>query len=209
MRSIQLPREYYIPTGSTKVTDKHSDAVAYAYEREGSLGAVVFYGTQAKPVQHYTYRNAERRAAAVTAAFVARREAIERKAAYKAEAREKAQAARASVQVGDIYRTCWGYDQTNVEFFEVTEVRGAHAILREVASASDDDGHGTERCVPQSGAYLEPRYAGDDRGQPIRRLIQDGRIKIDDVRTAWPWGQRVAGVVVGAAASRTASGWGH
>ncbi len=38
---------------------------------------------------------------------------------------------------------------------------------------------------------------------------QDGRIKIDEARIAWPWGQRVAGVVVGAAASRTAAGWGH
>lgn len=114
-----------------------------------------------------------------------------------------------SAKVGDIYRTSWGYDQTNVEFFKVVEIRGKFAILREIACASRGDGFGSEKCVPQSGAFLEPRYKGDDQGLPIRRLIQDGRIRIDDVRTAWPWGERIAGVVVGDAANRTAAGWGH
>jgi hypothetical protein len=204
-----MPREFYIPKGATKIADKHSDAVAYIFERAGAPYAMVFFGKQAKPVQHLRYRTTERREQSVRQAFEGRRASIEARAKWKTEAREKAEVSRKATKVGDIFRTCWGYDQTNMEFFEVVEVRGAYAILREIGTVSDDNGHGTERCVPQSGAYLEPRYVGDDRGKPIRRLIQDGRIKIDDVRTAWPWGERVAGVVVGDAASRTAFGWGH
>ena len=206
---MKLPREFYIPKNSTKITDKLSDAVAYVYEGGGASYAAVFFGKQAKPVSHYRYRSPEKREEAVRRAFEGRRTAIATHAQWKAERTEKSAAARKSVQVGDVYRTCWGYDQTNVEFFEIIEVRGAYAVLREIASASEGGGPGGERCVPQSGAFLEPRYQGDDRGAAIRRLIQDGRIKIDDVRTAWPWGQRIAGVVVGQACHRTAAGWGH
>jgi hypothetical protein len=209
MTTTTMPREFYIPKNSTKVADKHSDAVAYVYERAGAPYAAVFVGKAAKPAQHYRHRDPAARERSVMAAFASYREGLAYKAKRRSEAAEKSAASRATVQVGDIYRTCWGYDQTNVEFFEVVEVKGAYAMLREVASANRDDGYGGEKCVPQSGAYLAPRFEGDDRGLPLRRLIQDGRIRIDGVRTGWPWGKRVAGVVVGEACDRTAAGWGH
>lgn len=203
---MHFPREFYIPKGSTKVADKQSDAVAYLHtNRNGQPCAACFAGKQAKPAQHYRYANDARREAGVRAFFESRRETLKRGEARRAERKAFAH----SCQVGDIYRTNWGYDQTNVEFFEVVEIRGKYAVLREIASASSDDGHGSEQCVAQSGEYLKPRYEGDDRGLPIRRLIQEGHIKIDDVRYAWPWGKRVAGVVVGETCHRTASGWGH
>jgi hypothetical protein len=124
---------------------------------------------------------------------------------------EKAKAFQHNVKVGDIFNTSWGYDQTNVEFFEVVDVRGKHAILRQIGAASVDDGSGCERTVAQSGAYLEPRHENDRLRKPLRRLIQDGHIKIDDVRTAHPWGQRdaITGTIIGRAMHQTAAGWGH
>jgi hypothetical protein len=201
----RFPREFYIPKGAVKVADKLSTAVAYLYTTaKGRLGCVAFAGKADKPAFHYTYRNELSRENAVRDYF----QNVRARETYRTESREKRKSFVHTAKVGDIYRTCWGYDQTNVEFFEVTEIKGKHAILREIQSAGVDNGYGTERCVPQSGAFLSPRYDGDDRGLPIRRLIQD-RIRIDNVRTASPWGQRVAGVVIGDAASRTASGWGH
>lgn len=208
MARFQLPREFYIPKHSIKIADKNSDAVAYVVTT-GKLQAAMFFGSQTKPAWNFIFRNVEAMEKRVREGFTARQEAKAHKATRSTERKQRNAEARAKVQVGDIYRTCWGYDQTNVEFFEVIEVRGAHAILREIASASHDNGHGSESCVAQSGAYLEPRFEGDKRGQPLRRLIQDGHIKIDDVRTGWPWGKRVAGVVVGESCSRTAFGWGH
>lgn len=200
-------REIYIPKGSVKFADKQSSAVVYLYQREssGKLGAVGFHGNAQKPDWQYTFRDAAQREAYCGKHFEAIR------------AREKARGDRArervafkhSCQVGDIYRTSWGYDQTNVEFFEVIEVRGKYAILREIAGAVRENGQGSESVVAQSGAFLEPKYKGDDRGVPIRRLIQERHIKIGDVRSAWPWGKRIAGVVVGPAVHQTASGWGH
>lgn len=38
-----------------------------------------------------------------------------------------------SVKVGDVFYTSWGYEQTNVNFFQVVELRGASsALVREV-----------------------------------------------------------------------------
>ena len=206
----RFTRDFYIPKGSVKVADKGSDAVAYVYTNSrGRPTAAVFYGKQAKPVFHYNYRTDAEREKSVARAFAARKASADSRAEYATKEAALAAEHRSKVQVGDIYRTCWGYDQTNVEFFEVVEVKGAYAILREIACASRSAGMGSDRVVPQSGSYLAPRHEGDDRGQPIRRLIQSGRIKIDYFRTGWPWGTRVAGVVVGESVHRTADGWGH
>jgi hypothetical protein len=201
-----MTRDFYIPKAAMKVADKLSDAVVYlSLNTKGKPRATVFFGKQAKPVADYWYPDEAQREKRVRQLFEARRAYAKRVADRRAESK----AFQHTAKLGDIYRTCWGYDQTNVEFFEITELRGKHAILREIQVVAADNGMGSERVVPQSGAYLEPRYEGDKRGLPIRRLIQNGWIKIDDVRTASPWGKRVAGTVIGMPASRTASGWGH
>lgn len=202
----RFPREFYLPKdkGALKVADKLSTAIAYVYEFDNvkgrGYGAVCFRGKADKPDFHYTYRDASSRDHAVRQHFENVRGCEQR----RRESHEKRKAFVHSARVGDIYRTSWGYDQTNVEFFEIVDLKGKYAILREIASASITNGP-SESCVPQSGAYLE-----GERGAPIRRLIQDGRIKISDVCTAWPWGSRgPAGIIIGAPATRTASGWGH
>lgn len=208
---MKLTREFYIPKGSVKVADKLSDAIAYlSINSKGKPRATVFFGKQSKPVADYYYTDESSRAKRVGEMFTIRRAAQKRVSDNRAEAKAFVH----SVQVGDMFKTCWGYDQTNVEFFEVVEVRGKFAILREVAQVSEANGFGQDKCVPQSGAYLAPRYEGDDRGQPIRRLIQKGyrdepHIRIDECRSASPWGTRVAGAVVGMPANKTSSGWGH
>ncbi len=211
MARLKLPRESYIPKGSRKVSHNHSDAVAYVYtNRRGKPSAAIFFGTQAKPVAHFSYRSEEAREKSVTEYFERRQQTQAR----VTERRSERKAFVHTVQVGDIFRTSWGYDQTNVEFFEVTQIRGKHAVVREIQKAADHRGSGSDYVVPQSGAYVGPRHEGDDRGAQMRRLIQyDGYkaacIKIDECRTAYPWGERIAGVVIGRPVYETASGWGH
>lgn len=199
-------RESFIPKGAIKISDKQSSAVAYLTERNGVLYAIAFAGKADKPSWHYRFRNAQGRERCIVQHF----ERVRRHEQSRLDAAAKRKTFVHNVKAGDIYRTSWGYDQTNVEFFQIVEIKGKYAILREIAVASRDDGMGSERCVAQSGAFLEPTYKGDDRGVPIRRLIQDGSIKIDDVRRAWPWGHRgPGGIVIGDSFHRTAAGWGH
>lgn len=186
MRSIYTPtRESFIPKGAIKVADKLSDAVAYIYDTpNGQPATRVFYGKQAKPVTAYRYRTHAERETAVLKAFESRRASLKLKAETKGK-----RTAENGLTVGDILNTCWGYDQTNREFFEVTEVRGKHVIVREIAQASESTGHDTGRCAPQSGEFI---------GKPMRKLVQWGTsVTIDDVRTARKWNtSTVAGVPV-------------
>ena len=197
MRRLKFTRDFYIPKGSTKVTDKQSDAVAYLYsckgKNAGKVGAAVFYGKQAAPIFNYIYRDEARRTADVTRAFEGRRSWLASKAERKAKRTEWVR----DYKVGELLKTHWGYDQTNVEYFEVTEVKGKHLILREIAQESISTGYDQGKCVPMPGMYLTPRFEGDDRGKPLRKLAREGGVRICDVR----WASRtkpklVAGVPV-------------
>lgn len=188
----------YIPAGAVKVADKASDAVAYIYtSARGTPCAIIYFGKQSKAVGHHSYRSDAERAKSVTRYFDSRRAHDAR----IAESRAKDSAAGPGLAVGDIVNTCWGYDQTNREFFEVVGVSGKMVTLREIACAATETGGPQERVAPQSGAF---------KGEPIRRLARDGRVKIDDVRYASKWNTAiVAGVPVGPALSITGYGWGH
>lgn len=213
-RHTVMPRSFYYPKDAKPFPCEGTDAEIWIYtsRRSGKLGAVGFHGRAQKPDFHYTFNKPEALARYLKDYLDGRRYHVAR----ELERREQAKAFQHKVRVGDIFRTCWGYDQTNVEFFQVVEIKGKHAILREVACASETIGGGADRVVPQTGAFLEPTtdnpaFAGYDRGRPIRRLIQDGRIRIDHVRTASPWGERdpITGTVIGPACHATSAGWGH
>jgi hypothetical protein len=199
-----MPREFYIVKGARKVTHKHSDAVAYVYtDKRGKPCAQIFYGKQSKPIKHFSFRSEAEREKTVAGYFRSRAETLQRGVARLQERK----AFQHKVQVGDIFRTCWGYDQTNVEFFQVTKLVGAKLCeLREIGCALNSKGPGYDEVVAQTDAFVE-----GERGQPSRHLIQDGYIKIDNVRKAWPWGERdkVTGTVIGKPVYQTAPGWGH
>ncbi|HQT47644.1 MAG TPA: hypothetical protein PLY97_10525, partial [Acidocella sp.] len=74
-------REFYIPFGAIKVSDKNSDAVAYVFTNiKGKPAAMLFVGKQSKPLWHYYYATEARREAAIIDAFANRRAILARKA---------------------------------------------------------------------------------------------------------------------------------
>lgn len=55
-------------------------------------------------------------------------------------------------QVGDIFYTSWGYEQTNVNFFQVVEVGKKSVMIREINSEANESGYmsGTKTAVKDS-----------------------------------------------------------
>ena len=107
-------------------------------------------------------------------------------------ASRKQRTAENKLEVGDILSTCWGYDQTNREFYEVTEVNGAVRDDPEIAQAREEMGFMSGRCAPQQGQFI---------GEPMRKLVQWGdSVSICSFITARKWNtETVAGVKVGPA----------
>ncbi len=106
----------------------------------------------------------------------------ERKAKEKAQAREDAKNFQHGLQVGDILSASWGYDQTNVNFYEITRVVGKASVeLREVQS----------KAVRESGhaIYVVPAKGRWKRGSSTmkKRVSTSGSVKINSSIRASKW----------------------
>lgn len=56
--------------------------------------------------------------------------------------------------VGDVLRASWGYDQTNVDYYEVIELVGKASVkVREIAQDKKEEGFMCGRTVPKPGEY--------------------------------------------------------
>lgn len=176
MGRFTFTREFYIPAGSVERRDAASDAVAYVYTTAlGKAGAAIFFGKQAKPVSHFTYRDEARRDEAVAQAFASRQASQK----FKAERQEEKKNFVHDYKVGDIFYTSWGYDQTNVDFFEVTKVSGKMLTVAAIGMSSEDTGYLTGNCKPRPGAFLTGRHA-----KSFRVLARQGGVTIDG-HSAW------------------------
>ena len=108
-----------------------------------------------------------------------------------------AKAAGKRVPVGTVYVWSWGYDQTNIDWYEVVAHKGKTMItLRKIASQVVADHTSAFEVVARPGSYL------DNEAEFSKRPGHDQDIKMGD------WGS-YAHVWGGGAMSETAPGWGH
>ena len=104
-------------------------------------------------------------------------------------------ATNASLHPGAIFSRSWGYDQTNVDFYQVTKRIGKTMVeIREIAcSTRGETGGPSETVVPHINRFT---------GEPRRCRPNDrGRIKINHYDHAYPWDGRPK--------HRTGAMWGH
>jgi hypothetical protein len=191
---MKLPREAYIPTDyDEKLEADDSTAVVYLYMTASVYYAVGFGGKRSKPDFHYRYRNAEHRAEHV-------KQYMDNIAANEKSSRErraKANAFEHTLKVGDILYSSWGYDQTNIDYYEVTQVVGKKTVkIREIGltRVDDDSTHFTaENVVPLKG-----RYVGEEM---LKRVKEGNVVSIASYANAYPWD--------GTPKYQTAFGYGH
>lgn len=176
MARFTFPRSSYVPTGAIKVTDKHSDAVVYLYaQRSSGLPCVIaFHGKAQKPDFRYWYPTEEERAEKIERFFKSRRDHINRMAERRKEANKPH-----TLEVGHILRSSWGYDQTNIDYYQVTAIVGKTMVeLRKISRISDNAGGLTGTCTPDLDAFI---------GEPFRRKVSHGSVTITQGQYAHPW----------------------
>jgi hypothetical protein len=196
MRRYTLTRDSivksWIPADAVKVCDKNSDAIAYIYtNKKGLPAAAVFYGKQAKPVAYEAYRDEEARAKRVAAYFAARKQRAEMVKGWRADRKEPH-----GLQVGDVFATHWGYDQTNVEHYEIRELHGATmATVQRIKSHSVETGFMQGKCSPDFGNFI---------GEPHRVKLSKNGFSIDGHHASKVAVTNIGGVKVGASTGWTA-----
>lgn len=163
-------REYYIPKGAVLHKEEHGLSVWF-YESAGKVGAIGFRGKAQKHCFHYTFRNEEHREAFVEKQFEGAKMTLAAKAQYR-EARKPVQASE-YYKIGDILYYSWGYDQTNIDWFEVTGVHGTQVELRAIGANQKETGFMSGETMPVKGAFLE-------NSPPFRKSVKkDGYITFD------------------------------
>ena len=180
-----LDQRSILPAGGVRVRDKLSDAEAVIYERGGRLCAMGFHGKATKADWRFSFRDTTSREAHVRKHFEDRRQWMK----YRADQRQAEATRRAKghgLQVGHILRTSWGYDQTNVEFFQIVELVGSCSVkVCEVASNNiEDTGWASGRSIPAIDQF---------KGEPMLRRVSGSRsVRIDECRRGYLWDGRPA-----------------
>lgn len=153
--------ERYIPEGYELAFDSKELNIQVYYKDTPCISAICFVGRAINPTWHYRFKNAEQRQAEVTNTFNNVQARADRKAEYKAKAKKASN--NHGVKVGDVFRSSWGYDQTNVDYYQIISVSGKSATLCKIAQLSEADGYLQGNCVPAPNQFI---------GKPFKKLIQ-------------------------------------
>ena len=159
----------------------------------GKPAATIWTVKSSKPLSNYyfpTVEQMEKHIQEMTSRIKAHTDMINKRKDERKATPEKL----ASLKVGDIYQSSWGYDQTNQEFWKVLEIRGQIVILGEMGHKVVNSSIGSDLVIPEGLT-----------GKNVRRRIQfyngNPYFKINSCFGVTPWD--------GFAKSETARGWGH
>jgi len=160
-------------TGGVVFTSDHTN-------REGvtRFCATGFAGKAIKPAFHFSFRTVERRAEYV-AEWVKKND---QKAAAKKERADERKNSKHALVKGTVLVSIWGYEQTNVDYYVVTNVVSDKMVdIAKIASNLDTDaGHG-----PMSGTRTpDPLKI---TGQPMRKRATADGIRLSSYSSAHVW----------------------
>jgi len=100
------------------------------------------------------------------------------------------------IQVGDIFVASFGYNQTNIDYYQVVKVGAKSIAIRKVANKVVREVRGADYVVPVKGKFV---------GKALRKFPKVYRdepyLNIASYASAYPWD--------GKPKSQTAAGWGH
>ena len=184
----------YIPQGAEEITREGVDAVVYYRKERGDIYGIAYGGKRSKPDFNYLFRTRERFDKYVKDYF----DRIEAAAKYKEELKAKRKAAKAefakSLKVGDMLYSSWGYDQTNIDFYQIVGKSGQKLTIREIGATyvPEDRNDYQDKLVAKKDAFISEEFT---------KMAQDGYVKISSCQYAYPYN--------GEAKYQTASGYGH
>jgi len=178
MRRMMMPRESYYPRdGSARPVDcGGTDASVFVYEKADKVYAIAFHGKATKPDWHHSFRKEADREEYIAKFIAGRKAHAEYMTKRKAE-KEKPH----TLKVGDILSSSWGYDQTNIDYYQVTRVPGPMSveITRIAADSGPEVGFMTAYCKAAPGKFI---------GKPmIKRANSTNCVRIASYASASPW----------------------
>ena len=193
---MKMSRAFWAPADySEKVVREGVEAEVYLVDSERGPIAYGFGGKRSKPDWNYRFGSEENRAKYVDD-YLNRME--ERAADKKKRAAEKKNFVH-TLEVGSLLYSSWGYDQTNVDFYEVVKLVGKKSVMiAKIGSAyakEESKSHTYNNVVAVPGSFVEGE-------EPMLKRVREGNnVSLNSYSNAYPWD--------GEPKYETAWGYGH
>jgi len=180
----KLTREFYVPKDyvefKPQIGDYPKDLFACYVSKEHPF-AIFFVGKQSKPTWHLRFKdNFAMKEKVITT--------IKRLMTWhekKLERREEGKSAT-TLKVGDVLYTSWGYDQTNIDWYQVTKNISPRMIeIRQIyGERKQGEYYDTGTTTPKKDFFIP-------REEPMRKKVNSGNtVKIESYTRAWAWDGR-------------------
>jgi len=171
-----MPRNAYVPEDAEKVVYDEVKAEIYRYDTAKGPAAAMFGGKRSKPDKLYYYRSLEAREKAISDYL----DGLKASAEFKASLKAKRNSFKHTLKVGDLLRCSWGYDQTNVDFYQVTDLIGKTMVeIRPVAGNYEETGFMSGTTTASKGHFI---------GDPMKKRVGEGNaVRIASYASAYPY----------------------
>ena len=158
-------RRAMLPAGAIRAAHKRGLWTVFLYTNpRGMICAAAFAGKAIKPAFRAGFTTEALRVQHC-ADFARRMERAEE----EKRARRAARNSGHQLKAGDVLSSVWGYDQTNVDYYEVTRLIGKTMVeVRKIACESKADAWMQGEMVPVPGSYIgEPKRRKADGKQHV------------------------------------------
>jgi hypothetical protein len=89
------------------------------------------------------------------------------------------------MKTGDILYSSWGYDQTNIDFYEVMKATAKTVTVRQIESSKKRSGFMSGTATPIQGAYVERRGEIKELRRKVNNFWNREFISITDYASAY------------------------
>jgi|PlaIllAssembly_1097288.scaffolds.fasta_scaffold29663_6 hypothetical protein len=171
---FKLNRSFYLHSGYALLESEPEFGLEVFGTPAGSVPVigVGFAGRRQKPDWHYRFKSEEARSEYI-AKYKSKLEGI---AEYKLKQAVERKEVDNLLKLGDILECSWGYDQTNIDYYEVVKVLPKSVVILEIAQRKQMTGYESGSCWPLPGQYV---------GKPRTVRVKGESVKISSYSHAY------------------------
>ena len=150
------------------------------YINDENLTTLRYRKKQTKPMEHYKHVDSSKMNDYINRCVTNEENRYKEDLKYKEEQKTKLGLFLKDLKVNDVFHSSWGYEQTNVQFFQVLSVKKQTVELIEIGyeTVPGSEGHDCCNVKPVKNSFLK------DSKIFKKRITNPNWIKIDDVRSA-------------------------
>lgn len=200
-QSPSLRAALYIPKDATSLQRRTEtpegleiwtwEGFNHASQRPAAF-AIAIVGRANKALWYHAFRDGSAREKKIRDTI----QSQEAKTSAKRERMAERKSFQHGLQIGDILYASWGYDQTNIDFYQVTKLYGKAIGLREIGSKLISSASGSNNVVANPDSFAGPEMKKIPQGSEKHVYV-----RIKNSQTAYKWD--------GSPVRETSAGWGH